>query len=365
MLAPNQRSADNELTWGFPLFHEGPINTAGALPTGGHVRAVVIAVDFSDAPATQDAAQLAASTVSGLDRFGEYSYGLFGASAQIVPGWRRMPRPVTDYASLSDGGPGARVFLEEATALVDAEVDFAGVQFVYVLAPGLATHERAGNPAWSVFTGRGVTRDGNEIRHATTMIRAFTTPFQNIPGIANHELAHSLGLPENYQLISGGATRFDLVGMWDLMSIPNQHHFLAWHKYRLGWLDQPQVECVDSPRTVQTSLSPIETPGGMEAVVIRTAPSFAYVVETRRNIGLDGNLCREGVLIYTVDSQVDNGGGPVVVQRAGEDVPGPERDRCGTLYNAPFQPGQTFSDANVRISVLESSGSHFTVEVAR
>ena len=157
MLSQNAEAAQNEAAFGFPLFHEGPLNVAGAMPTGGLVRAVVIAVDFPDAVATQDAAQLATTTTSGLGRFEEYSYGSFSVSSQIVPGWRRMPRPASSYASLSDGGDGARTFLDEATGLVDAEVDFSSVHFVFVLAPGLAPHQRAGNPAWSVFPGRGFT----------------------------------------------------------------------------------------------------------------------------------------------------------------------------------------------------------------
>lgn len=362
MLAPNQRAAESELAWGFPLFHEGPLNTAGALPTGGRVRAVVIAVDFADAPATQDAALLANATVSGLGRFQDYSYGHFSASAEIVPGWRRMPRPASSYTSLSDGGDGARVFLSEATGIVDAEVDFSNVDFVFVLAPGMAPFQRAGNPAWSVFPGRGFTRDGNEIRHATTMMRAFTLAQQDIASIANHELGHSLGLPEAYQQTSEG-TRFDLVGMWDLMSEPNQHHFLAWHAYRLGWIDVGQITCIDSPREAQVTLTPLEARGGMKAVLVRVSPSRAYVVEARRKLGLDANLCKEGVLVYTVDSQVENGGGPIRVQRAAEDVAGDERNRCGTLYSAPFQPGQTFEDATVKISVLSSTGSDYMIAV--
>ncbi|CAN5285051.1 M6 family metalloprotease domain-containing protein [soil metagenome] len=364
MLAPNQRATEIELTLGFPLFHEGPVNTAGALPTGGQVRAVVIAVDFPDVPATQDAAPLASTTVSGLGRFEEYSYGRFSVSTQIVPGWRRMPRPASSYASLSDGGDGARTFLSEATGVVDAEVDFSNVGFVFVLTPGMAPFQRAGNPAWSVFPGRGFTRDGNEIRHATTMMRAFTQAQQDIASTANHEVAHSLGLPEAYQQTSSG-TRFDLVGMWDPMSQPNQHHFLAWHGYRLGWIEQGQITCIDSPRDAQATLTPLETRAGMKAIVVRTTPTQAYVVEARRKLGLDSNLCKEGVLVYTVDSQVENGGGPIRVQRAAEDVPGEERNRCDTLYNAPFQPGQTFEDASVKVSVLATTGSSYTVAVTR
>ena len=106
MLSQNAEAAQNEAAFGFPLFHEGPLNVAGAMPTGGVVRAVVIAVDFPDAVATQDAAQLATTTTSGLARFEEYSYGGFSVSSQIAPGWRRMPRPASSYASLSDGGAG-------------------------------------------------------------------------------------------------------------------------------------------------------------------------------------------------------------------------------------------------------------------
>ena len=364
MLAPNERATANELNWGFPLFHEGPINTAGALPSAGSVRALVIAVDFSDAPASQDAAQLANSAIAGLGRFEEYSYGRFSASGKIVPGWRRMSRPASSYASLSDGGDGARVFLTEVTGLVDAEVDFSAIEFIIVVAPGLKPFQRAGNPAWSVFPGRGFSRDGNEIRHATTMMEAFINPYADIASIANHELTHSLGLPETYQLTSGDARR-DLVGNWDLGNIPNPRHFLAWHKYRLGWIEQAQVTCIDAPRQEQVTLTPQETRGGMKAVVVRTSPSWAYVVEARRRIGLDGNICHEGVLVYTVDSQVDNGGGPIRLQRAAEDVPGQMEQQCGLLYNAPFQVGQTFEDANIRLTVVRSSGFDYVIEVTR
>ena len=275
-----------------------------------------------------------------------------------------MPRAASSYASLSDGGDGHKTFLNEATGVVDAEVDFSNVQFVFVLAPGMAPYQRAGNPAWSVFPGRGFVRDGNEIRHATTMMRAFTLAFQDVASTANHEVAHSLGLPENYQQSSEG-TRFDLVGMWDPMSEPNRHHFHAWHKYRVGWIEQQQITCIDSPREAQVTLTPLETPGGMKAAVVRTSPTQAYVVEARRRIGLDDNLCKEGVLVYSVDSQVENGGGPVRIQRAAEDVPGEERNRCGTLYNAPFQPGQAFEDGAVKVAVLSGVGSNYTVAVTR
>ena len=78
------------------------------------------------------------------------------------------------------------------------------------------------------------------------MMRAFTLERQDIASVAVHEVAHSLGLPEAYQQTPSG-TRFDLVGMWDPMSEPNPHHFLAWHKYRVGWIAQDEIACIDAP----------------------------------------------------------------------------------------------------------------------
>ena len=105
MLAPNQQSEQLEAGFGFPLFHEGPLNTAGALPTGGTTNAVAIAVDFPDAPATQDAAALLNSTVSGLGRFQEYSFGRYAASAHVVPGWRRMSKTATRTRASATAAP--------------------------------------------------------------------------------------------------------------------------------------------------------------------------------------------------------------------------------------------------------------------
>ena len=192
-------------------------------------------------------------------------------------------------------------------------------------------------------------------------------PLYPAPGIASvavDEVAHSLGLPEAYQQTQSG-TRFDLVGMWDPMSEPNPHHFLAWHKYRVGWIAQDEIACIDAPRQERVTLRPQETRGsGIQATVIRTGPSNAYVVEARFKLGLDGTLCNEGVLVYTVDSQVRNGGGPIYIHRSAPDDPA-RQVPCGTLHNAPFQPGQTFEDGQVKVTVVSRTGSTYVLDVTR
>jgi M6 family metalloprotease-like protein len=364
MLAQNTEAVRSEAGLGGPMFNEGPLNAAGSFPSRSPVNAIAIAIDFPDAPATLNADQATSAAVAGFGRFEEWSYGLFSVSVQTLPGWRRMARPASAYGSLSNSTTVPRDFLDEVTGLVDAQVDFSNIQFVLVVAPGLVPYQQAGNPAWSVFPGKGFTRDGNEIRHATVLMRAYTQEHQDAASISTHELGHSLGLPEAYRQVSGG-TSFEPVGMWDPMSQPNPHHFLAWHKYRIGWLDQAQIVCVDTPRQVQATLAPVETAGGVKAVVVKAGSSTAYVVEARRKLGLDANLCKEGVLVYTVDSQVVNGGGGIEIRRAAEDVAGTERERCDTLYNAPFQVGQTYEDAAVKVTVVAESGGGYAVDVTR
>jgi hypothetical protein len=100
-------------------------------------------------------------------------------------------------------------------------------------------------------------------------------------------------------------------------------------------------------------------------------PTFAYVVEARRKIGVDSGLCETGVLVYSVDSSIRSGHGPVRVRTAQEDTSSSLVNRCGPLYNAPFDKAEgevgTFEDANAGFSVrvLSSGTSGYRVQVAR
>jgi M6 family metalloprotease-like protein len=349
-LAQNTQAATYERSTGWPFFNEGPTTADGSMSSNGHTSAVVIAVDFSDLPASADAKTLGDSAVSQLGYFGEVSYGRFSASATVLTRWYRMPRPTSGYGDWHDPLGGARDIVADATAAADADVDFSAYQFVYLVIPNFP---QSGNPAWSVFPGRGVGRDGNELRHATFLAQAFTSGSFVSPGyVGNHELTHSLGLPDLYYEIGGNhnTVAFDAVGLWDPMSTPGPHHYLAWQKWKLGWLDSAQVACVPAHGSISDTISPLETAGGLKMVVAQTSASTAYVVEVRRRLGRDSDLCREGVIVYTVDSQVANARGAVWVKPAAGDDP--RQANCGLLNAAPFVPGQIYEDAAVKVEVL-------------
>lgn len=102
----------------------------------------------------------------------------------------------------------------------------------------------------------------------------------------------------------------------------------------------------------------------MKALIVNTGPSAAYVVEDRQLTGQDGCLCDKGVLIYRVDASVANGSGPIQVQAAGSDNDGPSIDKCGPIYDAPFDLGSgeisRFSDGflNVNLVSQDSAGAY-------
>jgi M6 family metalloprotease-like protein len=353
-LAQNEQARQLESNLGMPMFNEGPLNPAGLLPPAGHVDALVIPVDFADAPAQEDAAQIAAQITSELGWFAEGSNGRFAVSATVLPRWYRMPEAASSYPAWHSREGGHRL-LSDATAAVDPEVAFSKHTFVFVLVP--PSFPQRGNPAWSVFPGYGVSRDGVELRHATFMTN-------RSPYTANHEFTHSLGVPDLYLLNeSTGVADFTLVGNWDPMSAPGPRHLLGWHKWQLRWIDADQIACLGAPGSLTAHVTPIAQPGGVKIVVVPTSASTAYVVEARASAGRESGLCKEGVLVYSVDSQVRNGQGPVRVRRQSED---PALNHCGLLHAAPFTPGTAYEDDAIRVEVFPPLRSGiFHVNVTR
>lgn len=193
-----------------------------------------------------------------------------------------------------------------------------------------------------------------------------------------HEMGHTFGLPDLYMYqpkIKGvEVDRFFYVGGWDIMgNIGGQSNdFLAWHKWKLRWIRDDQVDVVSST-TDQPSvhaLSPIESPGGSKMVVVRTGLSTAYVAEFRTALGvngLDAHGRDGGVLIYRLDTgPAENGERPLlqVISRqyysnpevsGGRNLTGVWRplDKSvdGMGQGAAWQAGEVFSDPATGVTI--------------
>ncbi|MBX9603462.1 MAG: IPT/TIG domain-containing protein [Bryobacteraceae bacterium] len=267
--------------------------------------------------------------------------------------WFRMPRASTNY-NFARGLTFDlhKQYISDAATAADAAVDFAQFDGVYILASKDAAVPFS--PTWVPNPGQGIRVDGVELRHvitlgADTRLAIPTYRWHVIP----HETGHLMGLPDLY-LFTGSDVHAP-AGAWDNMGlITAGAHFTAWQKRKLGWLDATQFLCATAP-SMTVELAPLESSAGVRGVAVQTSPTRALVAEVRRRTGQDAGLCDEGLLVYSVDSSVASGSGPLVVQRAvagGSDAA--RISQCGPPYNATFhleggKPG-TFRDPATGVS---------------
>jgi M6 family metalloprotease-like protein len=353
MLAPNQAEAFAHLDQGRPgpLPTEGPIAPGSFHPSLGRFNELVLLVDFVDRPATERAEAFGSFFKLEMKHLEEVSYGRFTVTSEVFPEWIRMPRPASSYPFNS--GAGFYPYLRDAITAADARVDFSRYQAVMVVAvPQFPSSSNGG----AFYAGRGVpTADGVEIRFVATLTPDARFQVGGAQPSANHEFLHTLGLPD-LRFSSERVQGFDPMG-----DPPTLTHLLGWHKWRFGWLDAPQLTCVQQPGVVEETITSLALNGGKKLVVVPTSASTAYVIEARTPVGYDRGICDDGVLVYFVDSQLAQAqmvGGHGVL-----DLKGPKE--CGVGTAGAFETGETFEDALVRVEVVARTASAFRVRVTK
>ncbi|MCK7627454.1 M6 family metalloprotease domain-containing protein, partial [Streptomyces sp. RS10V-4] len=360
-----------------PAFPTGPCalpgitdNVSEAAPTpagfaraSGTVRALTLFIDFPDAPATlSPMARFAEFFPAATDYFRASSYGRLTYVPKPLFRWLRMSRPLAAYGitrsatfdASADGGYHA--LSREIVHAVDPFVDFRDYDVVNVI-----LSPNAGPPATrsvlsvtfsgadlGLRTGRGAPfRNVSFIWSRQTGLSAFR--------VLNHENAHAFGLPDLYY--TDDRTGRAPVGHWDPMDEDwgPSNDFLGWHKWKMGWLTPGQVHCAP-PRGLpaEHDLTPVSTPGGTKIVVVPTGPHTAFVVEARASGLLDPIVCRPGILVYHVATDVPSGRAPI---RVVDGTPhsrgcyGDARYVDPDLTDATFRPGETFTDRTTGVTV--------------
>jgi M6 family metalloprotease-like protein len=363
-----------------PIFqpNEGPTDTALHLPSRGQLSAVMVFVDFDDAPASEDTSDLYDQLAPrAIEWYAGVSKGRLALSVTPVHTWFRMPDPSSSYG-WSDGltFEEHRAYIADAIAVSNDAVDYSGYRIVYVVAANGSAITFS--PAFHAYPGTGIPVDGIEIRHSATLGEDIRVPRPHYGAyVLVHETGHLLGLPDLYRY---GLPLYDAVedaGGWDPMSflVPGAS-FNAWHRWKLGWIDDRQIVCAaDRHRrirgVVEATLEPLEAAAGLKAIVVPIGSHSVYVVEVRTSIGEDSRLCDQGVLVYTVDSSVANGSGPIQVKPANNGTDPSQIDACAPKYDAPYDlgPGEValFADpANgVTVQLLGSSGGSYKVRVTK
>jgi M6 family metalloprotease-like protein len=334
------------------------------LKSVGEVKVSVVMVDFSDAVATKTPAEAYAMISGAKDTFTEVSYGRLTYTLSPTYKWYRMSKTSTSYNFSSSVGHSA--YIKEAMELADAEVDFSTTDMILILSN--PDSKDVGNfssrgPIWLGVPGNALKYDGKEIYQAATSAYDLNT-WGSI--WLNHESTHGLGLIDLY-----AATTEDATNPWDTLRYTggfsymgfnsftsNAPGLLAWERWLLAWLDDSQVQCANPSNdgAVTATLTPIETSGGLKAVVVPVSDTKAVVVELRQALGINSNLTKAGVVVYTVDSSISTSMGAIKVYPSGG-----KSDPL--LRQSTRAQGESVEVENLRVDVTSASSSTSTVRI--
>ncbi|GAA3762069.1 M6 family metalloprotease domain-containing protein [Streptomyces tremellae] len=322
------------------------------------VDAVMIFLSFPDAVPRTTPRELAADHFPATGVFwNRSSYGKFVLRDHPMGRWLQMPRPSTAYRMTRDWAPRRRdMYLRDALRVADPAVDFSRYQVVYLVAdpdaPGVDS-----DATKVVNFSRPIRADGTDIGRIVTVFEHHP-PDRNVLA---HETGHVFDLPDLYHRPTDGKGDWDTyVGDWDVMGsqFGLAPDLFGWMKWKLGWLDDRQVRCVQSAGATMLTLEPVSAPrsvagrAGTRLAVIRTGEDSAIAVEARAAVGDDATTCTEGVLVYRVRGGTESGDGPVKVYDTH-----PHTSACAgssvypPLADAPLGVGETYTVPGERVTV--------------
>lgn len=324
----------------------------------------MIFVDFPDAPATESPADDAAQITPGADWLWQASYGKAWLAISQHRHWVRMPHKSTDYGFARGLSHEAHeAYIKDAVTAADPDVDFSAYDMVYVV-PTKNASAISFTPTYVYEPGTaGIVADGKRLKWAVTFGQDM---WHWGPKLVGHETAHTFGLPDLYAFDPGDDTHRFVAG-WDVMGLISGAgpQYFGWESWKLGWTADRQVVCRTSAGSDTVRLTAVEYGSGTKMAVLRTGPTSAYVVESRRAARADTGLCATGALVYKVDSSVETGKGPVQVLDAKPDAT--PAQGCRPLDDAPYGAGESFTDtaAGVRIDVLKAGTYGDTVRITK
>ena len=230
--------------------------------------------------------------------------------------WVRMPNSINSYSlggSFFQGkfNPDAYFnFAKEIISKTDSNIDFTGVNFLFIVFPSGIKNEEIGT--FLVHTqGTYSTREGNIFN----LIMAGGD--YNSANTYIHEFGHALGLTDIRDTLDVGNQKSD--GMYyDIMNNSTYPELLVWHRYLLGFLENSQIHCISSTDTSTHWLVPVASASKqVKGIIIPLSSTEAVIVESRRAIGFDTALSSRsdlvGAVVYTLDSRIPYRRTPVKV----------------------------------------------------
>jgi len=330
--------------------------------------------------------------------YGQFRFSLASPQVEKRLGWIMMDRNATEYRSGGTTIPAYAYIAEACQKAYDKWGIKADDYDLLVIMPAKGTSGLRNGPAYTHRKPTGpneshlnrvafVDKD-KKPHYISTAITAGNDLFRWGYRWAVHESGHTFGLPDIYSYspaineVKVGS--FFFCGGWGMMGNIAGHStdFLAWHKWKLRWIRDDQMDVVSqsNPQSTTHFITPMETPGGTKIVVVRTGLATAYIAEFRTKLGinaLDERGKYSGVLIYRIDASKSRAAGTdytgqIISKKYYNDpaVGGPKnlnglwRPINSGLdgYDSPdccWQPGDVFSDPATGVTISVDGVTHY------
>jgi M6 family metalloprotease-like protein len=356
---------------------DGPEGSVGfprnseSLVSLGNRKGLVLYVEFPDVKATSSLKSTweKSSIPTAEKLMKESSYGKFNLRVDATKEIYKLTKPSTYYnlVETPSGGPvpnAPRPKLDEvihdAMELADPDIDFSQYSFVAVASPDSETLSLGG------ATGLGPNlKQFDGVTFAKAVFQALNglTPITKKYKTLNftHDIGHLLGLMHPYPDMS------PVHGAWDIMwNFAYQNDFLGWNKWKLNWIPDEQISCLDTNFTgeIVALISPVGTiSNDKKIVVIKVDSTNALAIEVRRKSTFDSlKSSDEGIIVYKVDTTKTQSQGPFTIISNPSKVINCENFTCvlGTM-----KPGESTKISGLEIKVIQSSSEGDYVSIKK
>jgi M6 family metalloprotease-like protein len=186
--------------------------------------------------------------------------------------------------------------IKDAVQAAKNDYDFSKIDAILVVMPSTVKARDLGAIGIDISIG------GKKFSQAISA--AFINPSNGIqvkPKFLVHEIGHNFGLIHPFSESSNA---------WSVMHWEQNpaSDIFGWEKFILKWIDDSQVDCVDSSVTASITDYVEATgihSGNTKLLVVKISDSQALVIESRRKSELDDLAPNEeGVLVYKVDANL-------------------------------------------------------------
>jgi hypothetical protein len=191
--------------------------------------------------------------------------------------------------------------------------------------------------------------------------------------VTGHELGHNLGLHHAGSWACAGASGQavpissncslnEYNDPFDVMGAHGSRHSHGWHLERLGLLQASNVQTIAESGTysITSALAPTTAPTTLRIPRTRNSSGAVqdwYYVEIRDRGGVFDNFSLNDWVVKGVSIRVNDNPTRTTRSRLIDTHPG------GTIFDAPLQPGESFSDGQVSVTTISAGAGSASVAV--